>query len=135
MIYSSLIKTFSQSKTLGCELPILRRFRNDHERRDFISLGAACGVAAAFGSPAGGLLFAMEEASSFWSSVMTWRTFLACIMATFVTNLLSNGISGSSSWGSLNLDQLILFNIKNESTYQLWELILFAIIGAFGNFT
>lgn len=50
----------SKSKTLGCELHFLRKFHNDHDRRDYIAMGAACGVASAFGAPAGGLLFAME---------------------------------------------------------------------------
>lgn len=58
-----------RSATLGIDLPVFERFRNVKSRRDFITGGVACGVAAAFGAPVGGLLFAMEEVASFWSQV------------------------------------------------------------------
>ncbi len=41
--------------------------------RDFISAGAAAGIASAFGAPVGGLLFAMEEVSSFWKNKLSWQ--------------------------------------------------------------
>lgn len=57
-------------------------FRNDLERRHLISIGAAAGFSSAFGAPVGGLLYSMEEASSFFSHDMLWKTLTATALAT-----------------------------------------------------
>ncbi|KAM6410471.1 chloride channel protein B-like isoform 3-T3 [Pluvialis apricaria] len=83
-----------QSDTLGIHLPIFTRFRNSADKRSFITAGAGAGIASVFRAPIGGLLFTLEEVSSFWDIRLAWQTFFCCLMATFTTDLLSSSLYG-----------------------------------------
>ena len=75
-----------ESTTLGFAFPLFPDLRNSKDKRDFITAGVAAGVAVAFGTPIGGLLFAFEEIASFWQKSLGWQIFFACMCATFALN-------------------------------------------------
>ena len=71
-------------------------------QREFISAGAAAGLAAAFGAPIGGVLFSLEEASSFWSRKVMWRSFVCAAAASIVLAMLNNrGNAGMLFFGGV----------------------------------
>ncbi|PIK45697.1 hypothetical protein BSL78_17446 [Apostichopus japonicus] len=99
-----------KSVTLGFSLPFFERFRNPEDRRNFISAGSAAGVASAFGAPVGGLLFAMEEVSSFWSMKLSWQVFFSCMVSTVTTDLFN------SAFSSFRYDGNLVY-LRQTSTY------------------
>lgn len=105
----------------------LMRFRNDRDKRDFVSGGTAAGVAAAFGSPVGGVLFALEEAASHWSISLTWMVFFCSMLGTFSLNLWKLAFNPEASFGGL-----ITFGPASEHPYQVWETPLFLLCGIIG---
>lgn len=76
------------SPSLGLDFKFPNQFRNDLDKRDFVAIGTAAGVACAFGAPIGGILFAVEEGASFYSTGITWRGFLATSVGVFTVQAL-----------------------------------------------
>ena len=104
---------------------------NDRDRRDFISIGAAAGVAASMGAPVGGTLFAAEEISTYWSNELALKTLLACVLASVTAAFFSTGVS--AAWGRFETKYYAAFFVgRSESAYTAKELPLFLIIGLFG---
>ncbi|XP_062507665.1 H(+)/Cl(-) exchange transporter 7-like isoform X2 [Corticium candelabrum] len=119
-----------RSETLHKNTGFFTYFRLDHEKRDFVSGGAAAGVAAAFGAPIGGVLFALEEGASFWNQSLTWRIFACSMTCSFVLNLILSWYNGAI--GELSNPGLINFGTFVGPAYYGQELVVFALIGICG---
>ncbi|KAG5883579.1 hypothetical protein JTB14_016719 [Gonioctena quinquepunctata] len=119
-----------KSTTFNKDFNIFQYFREDHEKRDFVSGGAAAGVSAAFGAPVGGVLFSLEEGTSFWNQSLTWKTFFASVVSTFTLNIVLSTYHGVP--GNLNYPGLLNLGKFEAFSYEFYELPIFLVMGAFG---
>ena len=135
-----------RSRTLGRAIGWIGKFRNPRDHRDFITGGAAAGVACAFSAPIGGLLFVVEEMSSNFSKRAMWMSFFASLMAIVVANSLNSKFSGwelrgdnitnCTHWANWNADYTILFKtnvLENVNILSIpFTLVLGVICGLLG---
>ncbi|KAE9601781.1 putative chloride channel, voltage gated [Lupinus albus] len=120
------------SKRYGLTWKWLRFFKNDRDRRDLIICGSAAGMAAAFRSPVGGVLFSLEEMASWWRSALMWRAFFtAATVAIMLRAMIDVCLSGKC--GLFGKGGLIMFDAYSASiSYHIGDVppvFVLAIIG------
>ncbi|KAG8489727.1 hypothetical protein CXB51_017685 [Gossypium anomalum] len=110
----------------------LRYFNNDRDRRDIITAGCSSGVCAAFRSPVGGVLFALEEVATWWRSALLWRTFFSTAVVVVVLRAFIE-ICNSGNCGLFGTGGLIIFDVSDvKVSYQAMDIIPVIIIGIIG---
>ena len=95
---------------------------NDGKRREVLSASAASGVAVAFGSPLGGVLFSLEEVSYYFPPKTLFRTFVCCIAAALSLKFLN-------PYGT---QKIVLFEVRYITDWRVFELANFAFLGIAG---
>ena len=95
---------------------------NDGKRREVLSASAASGVAVAFGSPLGGVLFSLEEVSYYFPPKTLFRTFFCCIAAALSLKFLN-------PYGT---SKIVLFEVRYITDWRFFELFNFALLGVVG---
>uniref|UniRef100_UPI00358DDC14 H(+)/Cl(-) exchange transporter 4-like isoform X2 n=1 Tax=Myxine glutinosa TaxID=7769 RepID=UPI00358DDC14 len=133
----TLVLAVSSGLSLGKEGPLVHvacccghvfaslfpKFRNnDAQQRQLFSAAVAAGVSVAFGAPMGGVLFSLEEVSSYFPPRTLWRAFYVALVAAFILRAIN-------PFGDA---RLVLFYVSERGTWRLPELAAFVALGAFG---
>ncbi|KAM3125342.1 hypothetical protein CJJ07_001540 [Candidozyma auris] len=96
--------------------------RNDLLKKQVLSAAASSGVALAFGSPLGGVLFILEEINHYLPSHQLFLIFICAMTSTLFLKFLN-------PYGT---DKTVLFELSYESDWKATELPFFVIIGVAG---
>jgi len=90
--------------------------------REFLTATAAAGVAVAFGSPMGGVLFSIEEISSVFQLSTLWKSYFCSLIA--VTTL--------AAMNPFRTGQLVLFEVTYDTNWHYFEIPIYIVLGIFG---
>ncbi|KAF9264051.1 hypothetical protein L218DRAFT_998805 [Marasmius fiardii PR-910] len=96
--------------------------RSQGKMREIITAASAAGVAVAFGSPVGGVLFSIEEMSSNFSIKTMYRSFFCALVATFTLSAMNPFRTG----------KLVLFQVTYDRDWHFFEILFFVVLGIFG---
>lgn len=96
--------------------------RNASKTREILCACAAAGVAVAFGSPIGGVLFSLEEMASYFPLKTLWRSYFCALVATAVLAAMNPFRTG----------QLVMFQVHYDRSWHFFETVFYVIIGVFG---
>ncbi|EGG08787.1 uncharacterized protein MELLADRAFT_34739, partial [Melampsora larici-populina 98AG31] len=96
--------------------------RNSHKMREVVTAASAAGVAVAFGSPVGGVLFAFEEMTVNFPIKTMWKSFFCALVATVTLSAMNPFRTG----------KLVLFQVSYDRDWHFFEIGFFILIGLFG---
>ncbi|GAA6022759.1 hypothetical protein JCM10207_000406, partial [Rhodosporidiobolus poonsookiae] len=96
--------------------------RSQAKMREIVTAASATGVAVAFGSPIGGVLFSLEEMTINWPIKTMWRSFFCALVANVVLSAMNPFRTG----------KIVLFQVHFDRDWHFFEMGFFILIGVFG---
>jgi chloride channel 3/4/5 len=123
--------------------------------REILTAASAAGVAVAFGSPIGGVLFSIEaccivgvsweymlmqpqEMTSNFSIKTMWRSFVCALVATFTLSVrysrlgFYHSLIAYQAMNPYRSGKLVLFQVTYDRDWHFFEIIFFVVLGIFG---
>lgn len=114
----------------------LRFLRTNAWKRDFTAVGAAVGVAVAFGAPMGGWVWVYEEACTHWSWLLGLITLGGCISGVITVGLLNYFAMGLPNGGIANFTLTnfgkLYSGAAGRMLFPLEDVPMYIVIGIFG---
>merc|ERR1712216_14153 len=86
---------------------------NQVKKRELLSAAAASALSVGFGAPVGGVLFSLEEVSSYFPPKVLWRSFFCAIIAAMTlqrVNVLHSG-------------KIVMFEVTYHHRWKWFELL------------
>lgn len=111
------------------------------EMREILTASSAAGVAVAFGSPIGGVLFALEEMSTHFPNRTMWKSFFCAMIATIVLQVCASVLVVTIQWLMIVVVVAVGYeSIQNGQTShvssELWQRVAFLWVSiCAGNWT
>lgn len=96
--------------------------RSASKAREFLTATSAAGVAVAFGSPMGGVLFSIEDISTVFQLSTIWKSYFCSLIA--VTTL--------AAMNPFRTGQLVMFEVTYNTNWHYFEIPFYIILGVFG---
>lgn len=93
---------------------------------ELICVGAAAGVATAFGAPLAGVLFAVEELGTTMPSGLRYTTMICALASAVVAAMMLKWLDLTST------QRITLFEVNYKQAWAPWEAVVFALLGVVG---
>ncbi|QLQ82584.1 hypothetical protein HG537_0H03470 [Torulaspora globosa] len=103
---------------------LLRDVLTFNKQADYLTAASGAGVAVAFGSPIGGVLFGLEEIATAreYTASALWKSFYVALGAVATLEYINPFRSG----------KIVLFNVTYDKDWKVQEIPVFIILGIFG---